>query len=181
MDALQQELFERPFWIYIALAVVELALISMWFHRRHRPLLLWMLVPVALAGVVTLMAAIVETDREEIQRITGEIAEAISANEPGRIVPYLDEQFTADIEPGLVLTRDSVERAARDILAEYKVEKVNIGRVDLTIEDGRASMEVNTKIFFSEGMYPVTWNIVWIKHPDGWRIRRVGPPRSELM
>jgi len=77
-NIMSETFFENPLYVYIALGLVEVVLLGIWFERRAPGAARAMIVPPVLAGVVALMAHWVVTDREQIQTASQDIAEAIA-------------------------------------------------------------------------------------------------------
>lgn len=180
MESLKIELFERPLYIYVAAAVAVLVLLAMWWQRRDRKLLLWMIAPVAVAGAVTLTAWLVVTDREQLKAASRDIADAVVAREVPRIMWYLDDSFEARIDR-MSFSKAMVEQEVNLLVDKHRIEGINFGDYSIAIEGRRATMIVNTKIFFDGGMDSLTWEIIWTKRPAGWRILTVGEPQRKLM
>jgi len=175
MESLKESLFEDPFYLYVTLAFVELALVGLWHARRTRRRLIWLAGPVLLAAGVFVTEKLVVTDREQIRRAMIQIARHVEAADLDALREYLDEDLT-----GAYGDRDQAVQAGRRILKIYRVKSVRYLNPRLTIGDDRAEVRVTTVVDFestgSAGRTALKWRFGWRKRGERWRIREVDRP-----
>jgi len=170
--------FENPLYVYIALGLVEVVLLGIWFERRAPGAARAMIVPPVLAGVVALVAHWVVTDREQIQTASQDIAEAIVQRQYGRIAPHLDEKFLAHLH-GSIVNKPAVVAVCKAQIARHGITKVNFHRMQVRVDGRRAKMHVTTFVFFGEqGRTALVWDARWIKRGDKWLVLEVSEPKQ---
>ncbi|MBS3735272.1 MAG: hypothetical protein KGY99_10165 [Phycisphaerae bacterium] len=170
MSAIERLLFEQPLYVYLALALGELILAAVWYERRSRRALALLAIPLVLAGVVFAVERIVRTDREVIRAASYRIAHGLAAGDTEPLAAHLSDDFGGSFAP-----RRRALQEAREAVRRYSVTAVELGKMNVTLDDGRAEMTVTTTIAGEAagmaGRYRITWRLTWAHEPDGvWRI-----------
>src|SRR4051812_29579654 len=87
-------LFEGRLTVYLALAVVALILLGLYWRDRRR----WFLFGIGIVGVFVLtyllLDRLVETNREQITRKLQEMAAGVKARSAERIFRHISDRFT---------------------------------------------------------------------------------------
>jgi len=177
-NAMSETFFENPLYVYIALGLVELVLLGIWFDRRLRGVAMTMIVPLVLAGIVALVAHLVVTDREQIEAAAQDIADAIAQKQYERIPPHLDEKFLARLH-GSVVNKATVIAACNAQITRYGITKVNFHRMKVQIDGQSAKMHVTTFVFFGKNSRTsLVWDARWVKRKDRWLVLEVSEPKQ---
>lgn len=182
MDSLRTALFEDPFYIYLALILVGIAMAGAWYGQRQRVWLLRMLVPVALAVGVCLLERAVVTDREQIRLALEEVAAAAERSDFGTFATFLDEKYH-----GWGGRRAEAVALAEASILKWRIHQVQIvGEPEIDITGGNlADVSVRTVVHYAgsgsgAGRYALRWRMEWVKRPDGWKIRRAATTDSPI-
>jgi len=170
MSWLETTFFESPFYVFVTLGFLELALAAVWYERRGRRLLAALAGPPVLAGVVALVAAVVQTDREQIVAALREIAADVEAGRIDAVRTYLDEDYS-----GHGMTRQGALDLAGDAVERYGVRSLKLTGVSVAVSGDSAEGRVTTLIaargsLLGDRPVPYTWDLRWRKRPTGWRI-----------
>jgi hypothetical protein len=183
MEILKALLFENPTLLYVALGLVEIALAVMWFMRRHRPLLYWMLVTIAAGGMFFALERLVVTDREQIVLNVREAAGRVEANDVAGACEFVDDpcrgQFQeAQASVGETLSRDAIRMMGEQVLKANPVRRLGMGRLTVDVGNQTARMDVMTIIEFSGGdlsnqTYLLVWEFRWTKKAGKWVINEM--------
>lgn len=171
-----EELFERPFYIVLALVVAELAIVVLWYNTRKKAHAVWLVLPPLLIAGVFALAAAVETDREKMIGAIEQIAADLQAERLDAVRTYLDDAYQAP----LGLDKEGALSAAEYAVKVLHVEKINLSQMEVVVDDDRATMTCRSVVWFEQkqaarigaapGPYPIDWTIDWRKRPEGWRI-----------
>jgi len=178
MDTIKATLFEDPTYIYISLAFAELALAALWYERRTRTWLRALLVPPLLAAGVVALAALVETDREQILRAVDEMARDAEAGKVDAFERWLDDQFT-----GAYGAKAKAIDNARAEIRRYQIKEVAVmKKLTLDIAEDRARLRLSTIITFRDigDKIPLMWDVRWVRREPGWRVLEVDQPRMGM-
>lgn len=185
MEWFSQTFFESPTPVYAVLIFLEAGLVARWIIRRGQRAALWMLLPVVLGiGVFVLEWAVV-TDREQILNSSRRLAASVRegrAHEELEHVLSKSKQFSAGLGQPRLLDRRTLIDLVEDRQRELDVTRVEINRPTVEIHDGRATMKVQTLIFYEErGRDSLIWDLEWVEEEDGrWRIITIHPPERGL-
>lgn len=168
-------LLESPWLVCIALLTVAVALwLVGWRRAQRRPVIAGAIAAV-LAGIVLLIAALVETDRERMARRTRELVRAA-------VTPVNLDTFRETLsENASFFGRDreqivsTLERSA----GRWRVRQAYITRLETHQDDeshGQTYFSVITPLdtSFGGGSAQTRWLLSWTKEPDGqWRVTRI--------
>ena len=179
METIKQTFLEGPTYVYIALGIAMLVLAAIGYERRRKADAWRLLIPPALALIVLVVSTLVETDREKFIAAAKDISRSFEAGRMDRIPRRLDPNFTATID-NVALTKPMVEAFARTSKGKYRIGKVSLTDVEVTVTGKQARMKAVTRIqFAAEGMSGQTklaWNVLWIEQPEGWLVLEVPEP-----
>ena len=170
MDTITTALFEDPAWLYVALGVIEAALVALWRARPGRWAAIALPVPVVLAGAVFIVSDAVVTDRERITAAARAIARDIEAGKTDVLAEYLDDAYR-----GFCSTKPQAVKACDLAIARYGLRVITFRHLEVQPAGQAAQMQATTLIVPSKrraSSLPVqmTWNVRWAKRPQGWRI-----------
>ncbi len=177
MDPLKTALFEDPLGIYIALGTAEVVLLLIWRTRRIKRSAAALAAGAILAGIVLLVAALVVTNREQIQSACDEIAEAVNHRDLASVGRHLDENFVGPYQP-----TEKLIRLADNAIRQYNLNTISLRILNLELTDRQAIMKLRTWFRVGTagdeeiGHAVLDWKIFWIKRPNGWRIIEVDRP-----
>ena len=182
METLQSELFERPFYIYFALAFVELGVV-VWWRAQRTP---WRTAALAaaplLAAGVFLTARLVVTERERIEATLETMVADVNAGHVAAMKDHLSETMETRLEPGgsgtRTMSREQVVAWAARSIENYGVEGVRIERVRTAFPQPRAGrMQLALSVGIKQGPVSVrqtlNWLIYWRKQDLQWQMYRV--------
>jgi len=172
--------FGAPLWLLGVLAVAEVVTLVVWLARRTRTAGLAAAVPALLAGLVLLVAWLVVTDRERIERGYQAIAADLVAGRTGALQVYLDEDCRVGLDPEarvLALDKADVIRLAERYVAEMKLREIKLSRMTVDVGAGRGESEVTTMIHsdwpdVAGATFAIRWRVTWVEREDGWRVLR---------
>jgi hypothetical protein len=177
MDSLRETLFESPFYAYLLLAIVGIALAAIWYARRQTVWLVLLGVVVVLGGVVFVVERTVVTDREQILEVLHEIAGAVERHDLPAAGQYFDDNFR-----GWMGTKARALVIAQDVCEAHGVRSVSLfGKTEVRFtRPGRAECRVRTLVLFGKSTPPdgrtlIAWETDWIKRDAGWRVRYAKP------
>ena len=191
MESLKTALFEDPLYLYLVLAVAELALVFLWQAGKTRRRAAAMAIPVVLAGAVFVAEAVVVTDREQLTAALREIAldaraRGNAASDFQVLATYLDESVQVDLgsHGGKNLDRKRLLEAGRAAAKRFNVRRVELVRPDVQTDGQQATVSFGTIVFyahkdFGEGRASIRWRLYWARRQGAWRIVRIGPPEFD--
>ena len=193
METLKETFLENPLYVYIGLAIIELAIAAVWYERRSRKLAGLLAAPLVIAAGVFALEALVVTDREEITAALKEIAR-VSCTSDGKAANisaaaiYLDEKVRVDLPTeygGMNLTRDQAIAAGKSVVERFTIQSVKFSKLEIELTDDRAEAHLVTIMRFggtemAEQRTSLIWDIHWVKRDAGWRILRVEAPSFGL-
>ena len=193
MESLRQTFFEDPLYVYIGLAIVELAIAAVWHERRSRRLAGLLAAPLVLAAGVFALEALVVTDREQLTAALKQIARAActsGGNAPNvpTVAIHLDEKVRVDLPAeygGMRLTKEQAIAAGQTVAERFTIKSVKFTKIEIEVTNARAETRVVTILRFGgteigEQRTSLIWNIHWAKREGGWRILRVDTPSFGL-
>lgn len=177
MDALRETFFESPFYAYLVLAIVAIALGTIWYARRQTVWLVLLAVVVVLGGAVFVVERTVVTDREQILEALQGITEAVERHDLPAAGQYLDDSFR-----GWMGNKARALDIAQDVCQAHGVRSVDLfGRTEVEFpQRGRAKCRVRTVVLFGKSAVPdgrtlIAWETEWIKRGGRWRVRYAKP------
>lgn len=177
---MKQLFFEDPFWLYVLLILAESILLWIWRRQRTRQAATRLLIPAALGALVFAVATLVVTDRERITRATHEIVETVSSGQTSALDKYLDADFHGTFR-GASLNRDQTLARARDALRRFRIQKIEVRRLEVKVSGRTATVRMLTGIRAGgrevRGQFPIIWRIEWIKRGKQWNILSAAEPR----
>ena len=185
VDTLKLLFLEDLFYFYVVLAVAEGILLVAASRRRTRRALLWALLPLGLAGVLTALASAVQTDRERIESSIRRIARAAEQQDMETIAALVDEDYHDGVND-----RSRLLQIARPALRAYRVSNVRLGamQIDPSAEPPVASVAARVAIDTPLGRadLPMRWRVEWVERDGVWKVRSAqmessvfhGPPRA---
>jgi|GEM_PF-7033856 len=155
-------LFESPLLIIIVTALATVGLLFMFTQLRQKYYLIAGLAVAAAGGVLFYLAETIETDREQIARLTNEISLAIRDQD----IPAVLERFHPD-------AKNFRKEAARE-LKHYKVTKLSIGTLTTTFNElaspPTAESRMRVHVAVKQGGGVITLMVTWRKTQEGWRV-----------
>jgi len=177
MDLVRTLLFENPVPLIVVMAVAEVAGLLVYRAHRRRELLGWLLAPPAVAGMVGLLASLVQTDRERIRAALDDIAARIVAGDLDGPARYLDPACRG----GGVLPdgRDELIAFGKAVLRKHPVRQVRLPFPTIRTDRPDADATVNSVVSFRSGTSMwIVWRLKWARRDGVWRIVRVEMARS---
>ncbi|MHC4473799.1 MAG: YybH family protein [Planctomycetota bacterium] len=133
-----------------------------------------------IAGVsllVGVLAHVIETDEEAIERITEDCRDAFLAGDVDRILAHLDPEATGSIRIG----RGKLADLVRSVVERHsgRVRGIVFARSEIRVDgddaQGRwlAWVTLKRSSGHTAGVFKLQVEIEYRRGPDGWRIRRV--------
>lgn len=167
--------FEDPTYVWITLVFAEIVLAALWYEKRTRGWALSLAAPVLLAGIVTLVAWLVVTDREQILNVSREIAAAVEDGQAERIPQHLDEDFSASIL-GQRIARARVVAYCNSQTRQWGIKSITFHKPNVEVTGDEATMNLTTFITYGRdggGKTSMIWEVLWIKRSGRWRVSEV--------
>ena len=121
-------LFDNPTYLYLALALAEVALAAVWYERRGRRTAALLVVPVVLAGGLFALERAVVTDREWIAGAVEDIAADVARGRTAALERHLDERFVASFR-GRDVGRAHALALARGQIRLWRVSGMSVRRM----------------------------------------------------
>lgn len=183
MDTIKSVLFENPLAIYIVLALAEVVLGWMWYTRRDRRLVRWLLVVPAVGLVVGLTAWLVVTDNEKIQRNLKDMSAAVVAGDIDALGTYLDATCYAPVGGSSIDRKELLDRG-REVISRYQVRQIKLESIDTAISGPNASTLLGTRIYLSNFItdsIAITWKMQWGKRDGQWRLTAVQIDKPSML
>jgi len=172
VETFKTALLEDPFWIYVALGLIEAILLLVWRARRTRRSAWTLVFPSAAAAVVLGISTLIATDREQIRSACDQIVAAVEDRDMRTAGSFLDEDFSGPYGP----------RADAILWVDTNVETHDVTTVmykilDLEIRGEEASMRLRTWVTTrTYGRIPMDWRITWTRRGRGWLISSASEP-----
>lgn len=177
METIREMLFENPWPIYVVLALTEFVLAGLWWSRRDKKILQWMIAPLVLAVAVFVLERIVVTDREQITINTNEIGRLIQSGQVEGLKTYLDENIRVKLADmgSDTANRDQVIQMGKAVLTQNPVAKISFLGLKVEPSGSLAEESVTTIIDFAGGELKdqkraVKWIVRWGKKDGRWLI-----------
>lgn len=189
METLRSMLFEGPVGIYVALSFVWLVLLAAYWYRRTRARAAALALPILIGALVFFLDRAVVTDREQIVAILREIGADAEAGHTDTLERCLDHDYVGFEHGNFDLDRPGAILLARWAIKTYGIERVGFMRMDVQVRrEGawrEAQVRLGTLIYFEKsafgsGRTSLTWQLVWVRRIDGWKIYRISKPESGL-
>jgi hypothetical protein len=169
MELLKHVLFEDPLLAYIVMAIATLITAAMWYRTRSRRsrilLAVWPLVAVA----VGLLAALVETDREKVDRTWRQVDAAIVARDDIAAMRNIAEDFSAD-----GFDKVELRKLAQFCNTALRPDEITTWFFTIKEIDGR-SARATVAVFYNGSVHPfrTDWELTFTPQRDGeWRISK---------
>ena len=174
---MKELLFENPLPLYVILAVAELVIVGLWYRARTRRLAVALLVPLLLAGAVTALDLLVQTDREKIQAICRTIAADVEQGNLRGAEPYLADDFA-----GYYGSPRGAIDAGQKAWKSFGIRKVDLSNVQVAVTDEIAKVSLRTFVTFNmpgfgEGRQSIDWTVHWALRNGQWKIYNVEEPK----
>jgi len=175
-------IYETPWWLPAALALVGIVVLWAAKDRREKKLIYTGGGLVALAGIIALVSYLLESDRECVERQTKETIQAIA----NRQWPPLDSLLHDDIAIGALRGRQAVIQTARFAVEAADLRSVRVTSVATRQNTAGYASQVQIYADFRNGNAISNWDFKWEKTPGGWRLREAiflggpGIPESEI-
>jgi len=140
---------------------------------RERLVLIGVVVVAALAGLLIELAVV--TDRERIERVIGEMAEAAARADVPRLFAYVSEDYSdRDI------SRDALRVLTDAVFNHYGPIRVSVRRMSVNVVQDTAAVELS--VWAEDGAGALygssSWALEMAREPDGaWRVTRAVPLR----
>ncbi|HNX26915.1 MAG TPA: nuclear transport factor 2 family protein [Phycisphaerae bacterium] len=175
-----KELFcEDPTYLYIAVTILELLLLFIYFKTRSVRFAMSLLIPVAICWITFALDYFIVTDREQITLITREIASAVVKDDFKPAEKYLDDNYN-----GYGGDRSQIIRLAEGVIKKIQIKSCRLTDFNIRIVGRHANMTVvstlRTDGAMGDGVYCLRWTVYWVKTNADWRIRSVEEPRQTL-
>lgn len=172
MDTIVRVFFERPWPIFVAAGVVEIAFLVFWWMRRTRAAAWALLGPVAVALLVWLLSVVVVTDRERIERNLDTILRAIEAGDAATVGRYIHPDYADSTGADASMVRATVET----LLGRADVRNCQVTSREITVDGdsagSRVAVLVEADVFDVVGRpMPMTWQLTWRQSADAEELR----------
>ena len=134
---------------------------------------LFILVLIGVGGLILLADALIETDKEAIERLMEDCRAAVLAGDSGKVVATLDPDATA----GGFMGSGPLTPRVRHFLdrVEGRLQGLHLSRDKLEVDGDEARGRWTLKVTFSEKdpVRPVLLSVRvrYRRAPEGWRIR----------
>ncbi len=160
MNELKRVLFEDPAYLYVAMAVAELALAGIWYERRSRRIAMLLAAPILLAGVVFAIERAVVTDREQIIANFREIVSDVENGGTAAFEKYVDDEFTGG---GYITDKESALNRLKLEINRNRITRIKITRMVVDDTGSTRKMRAGVSVVEEGGSAPLLLNLYWIK------------------
>ncbi len=186
MDAIRSHLFENPLYLYITLAVVELAAAGVWYSRRDRKSALALLPAPVLAVAIGLTAWLVRTDREEIAAVIQAVGAAVERRDLAAVGEHVDANCRSPGSGRTVIGKDELMAIARAALARWTVTEIRLRNIETELAGANATTLIDSRVFarsdrFGQQVRDIGWQLQWARRPAGWKITRLAVTYPEFL
>jgi hypothetical protein len=171
MNLLKHLLFEDPMALWILFAMVAVLAGVWWSRGGSRAALITVLAAVAAGVTVGLLAWLVETDYEKIERTLAVMARGVGTGDADKIIERVSPQYRNGL-----FTKDMLATVIRRGMEEVRA---TVRQPTIVMADGQATV---TQVYtftpapgshakFPTGDQPVQWEGGFARDPDGeWRL-----------
>lgn len=164
-------LFDTPWWLPVAIAVVGIALFASGNNRQKSPLRNVGLGVVALAGVLLLVSYLVDTDKEKVIDRTNALVRSVGERDWKTFTSLLDPQTSFAGYVG----RDQLAEGARLSAETFGVKSTTVlGR---EVKDDQTLITVTVDALSQQDTppYPLrsTWDFDWQQRGDEWLLYEI--------
>lgn len=170
MGDLKILLFEEPLALYLLFGFALLVTLVRLYLRRTRGALIAVLVPVALAGLVAILAAAVTTERERLIAAMHGLVGAAKDRNAEQMSLWMDETY-AD---GRYSRRALIAAAMRmrDVLG---VRAVRLSQLEIEIDGAEATVDFMAVVHMENSqigrdVLPTRWRMWWARRTERWRL-----------
>ena len=183
MDLLRHLVFENPATLLVVLIIATVLLGTIWHRTGAKASRAAAATCLAVALLVALLAWLVETDRERLDRTLRTMAEATDEGRPERLVACISPDYRSDGlgKDGLA---DIVRHGLEYVRASAGAPKVEMGQGEATVtQTYRFRPAPGSDLRTAERFPPVVWEGTFGPDADGeWRLRwaRAVSPRVML-
>lgn len=165
MDFIRETLFESPLIIYMALGLAEIVTLAIWHQTRAPRTLLMLLLWPALAAGAALTAALVETDREQVQAAWSGIETAVAESNVEAMMEGVSDSFSTE----------GIDKPAfgRFVAAARQLMGANgVGFRGFTVERLETARAVTrvTAFYWPTKTY-TEWQLVFVREAGRWRMQ----------
>lgn len=172
MSALENFLFDTPYWLLGLIAIAAAALLVAGNNRQDRRLVRAGLGALALAVLLGVTSFLVDTDREKVLKGTRRLVDAVERQDAPAIAALLHPDVAAPAR----MNKDTLVSEAVAAAKRYQLKSLTV----LSLEaqelgvDYTTTFRVNTRS--SAGVYenvPSDWQLVWTKSGDTWQVKQI--------
>ena len=180
MSAIQSFLFESPWLLIPALAIIEFFLLSGWLRKRTPGSRRALLIGLALCIALPLLQKLVVTRREEVRSVCMELVQATEDGDVNTIADRVAPAFQVR-----EIDRDRFVEGVTKTLTNSSVEHPRLHGMRVVIDGDRAEVHfvVTCRIVTPEGMeggVPSAWEVIFQRINDQWLMIAVEPRATPL-
>jgi len=183
VDLLRHFVYENPTTVLVALIIATVVLGTIWRRTGSAGCRWAALACVTVGLLVTLLAYVVETDRERLQATLRTMAEAIDAGRPDPVIACISPEYRSDSldKEGLA---DIVRRGLKYVRAAAEAPRIVMrDREALVTQASRFRPAPGSQVVLPHPYQRIVWEAVFAPDTDGeWRLRsaKVIHPRDML-
>jgi len=160
---MKEWLFNPPWYAPVLLAGVALVLLYQGVQTTKKNLKIAGLATAVLAVGWIVLSAMIETDREVVERQTRELATAVNDRDWAKFKSLLDPKVTFYAYSG----RDQLTQKAEQSADIVGVKDIVVSGIDVTDEPGGCTATFMATATVNEGRQPTNWKFSWAKDPSG--------------
>ena len=177
MLAMSEYLFDTPYWLLALLAVVGVGLLVS-ANARQEKRLARAGAGVLIAGILlALVSYFVQTDKEKVLGRSKELVAAVEKKDKAALDKLLHPGVTLS---GPQLTKDRIIEVAVEKVEQYRITNVKLSaeepvRRSSGVIEVSGTVTANPEALGMGGNTPTDWRFVWVRTPEGWRVREIIP------
>lgn len=163
-------LFDNPRLVLALAILLEVGVLVVWAVRRIRPR--WFLLGPVLAGLVLLADGLVETPREQMDRVTREMVQAAEREDAPAIIDRLSASFLHNV----LIRKTVVSPLIQHYLDRPMIDKNQITRLEvLEVRSDGGKVELVVLTFMDRNgpyaeyasLVKTVWRFDFVRDPDG--------------
>ncbi len=160
-------LFDTPWWLLGLLLIAGIALFVAGNNRQDRTLKRSSLGVLGLAILLAALSFFIDTDREKVIKRTRQLVQAVEKKDSATFASLLHPRASL-----FNMDKEELVSVASKAADNYHLTSINIGGLEAkTAPDGIvATFSAGAAVDSGAGAgnVPTTWEILWIKTPEGW-------------
>jgi hypothetical protein len=178
MGEMSEMIFAAPWWLPILLGLIAVVLLWTGARRQQPGMKAAGLVVVGVGILIIVLSALVETDREIVQRQTREFVAAVEEGDWPTVSSLLHPNASAAVLGAelSISPREQIVQVAEAATSDYGLNSVRIR--SLRLEQADTLMTAHLDAFTDQDATPYpnlpsSWQLDWQQTAEGWFLHRI--------